>query len=300
MLKMAHHTHELTKSPRLCLAGGVALNCVANGRILRESPFKEIFIQPAAGDAGGAYGVASFLSHAIFREPRTPGWDQSFWGPEYSDKEVREVLEKEGAVYQYFANGALTKEVAHRLAQGKVIGWVRGRMEFGPRALGHRSILADPRDPKMKDTVNLKIKFRESFRPFAPIVTKEKCSEFFELSKESPFMLLVAQVREDRRVIPSVTHVDGSARIQTVSREADPVFYELIHEFEKETGVSVLINTSFNVRGEPIVCTPQDAWRCFMRTKMDSLIINGFLLDKEKQTRQEEPPEAWLRKIPAD
>lgn len=300
MLRMARHTYEITRSPHLCLAGGVALNCVANGRILREGPFREIFIQPAAGDAGGSYGVASFVSHGIFREPRVPKWEQAFWGPEFSDEEVKSLLDQKGAVYQELSNGALGREVAERLANGKVVGWVHGRMEFGPRALGHRSILADPRDPKMKDIVNLKIKFRESFRPFAPAVLSDKTSDYFELDRESPYMLLVAPVQQNKRVIPSVTHVDGSARIQTLSRDSDPVFYDLVNEFNRLSGVPVVINTSFNVRGEPIVCTPEDAWRCFMRTKMDTLVINRFMMDKEKQTRKEEPPEAWLKKIPAD
>ncbi len=300
MLLLAKRAYEITGKSKLCLSGGVALNCVANGRILREGSFKEVFIQPAAGDAGGAYGVASFLSHSIFKEPRVEGWNQAFWGPEYTNDEIRILLNQEGAVYTEFKNGELIKEIAKRLADGKVVGWVEGRMEFGPRALGHRSILADPRDPKMKDTVNLKIKFRESFRPFAPAVLEEKCSEYFELNQKSPFMLLVASVKNDKRVIPSVTHVDGSARVQTVGRDSDPVFHGLIEEFYKLTGVPVLINTSFNVRGEPIVCNPEDAWLCFMRTKMDTLVINGFVLDKECQTIPEETPENWLKKIPMD
>ncbi len=300
MLRMARHTYEITKCPNLCLAGGVALNCVANGRILREGPFRDIFVQPASGDAGGAYGVASFVSHALFREPRVPSWEHAFWGPEYSDHEVKHTLDQAGAVYTQLSDGDLVKEVARKIEQGKVVGWVQGRMEFGPRALGHRSILADPRDPKMKDTVNLKIKFRETFRPFAPTVLEEKCTDYFELNQKSPYMLLVAPVRENKRVIPSVTHVDGSARIQTISREADPDFHNLIDEFGRLSGVPVVINTSFNVRGEPIVCTPGDAWRCFMRTRMDCLVINHFVLDKEKQTRKEEPPESWLKKIPPD
>lgn len=300
MLRMARRACQFTQSSRLCLAGGVALNCVANGRILREGPFREIFIQPAAGDAGGAYGIASLLAHSVFGEARTPRWEQAFFGPEYASHEVRQVLESEGAVYQALSEEELIREVTRRLVEGKVVGWVRGRMELGPRALGHRSILADPRDPKMRETLNLKIKFRETFRPFAPLVVEERCSEFFELNQESPYMLLVAPVRKERQMIPSVTHVDGSARIQTLKRETDPVLYKLIESFGRETGVPVLINTSFNVRGEPIVCTPQDAWRCFLRTKMDCLVINEFLLDKDRQTHKEEPPEAWLRQIPPD
>lgn len=300
MLRMARRAYELVKSPYLCLAGGVALNCVSNGRVLREGPFKELFIQPAAGDAGGAYGVASFISHALFREPRTERWDTAFTGPAFVEEEIRKVLDREGAVYEEFNRGELLKIVARKIAEGRVIGWVQDRMEFGPRALGHRSILADPRDPKMKDTVNLKIKFRETFRPFAPAVIEEECPNYFQLNQESPFMLLVAPVREDRRVIPSVTHVDGSARVQTINRRQDPFFYDLIQEFKQQTGVPVIINTSFNVRGEPIVCTPEEAWRCFMRTQMDNLVMGPFLLDKGKQTRQEEPPEAWLKQIPPD
>ncbi len=300
MLRMARHAYELTKSRRLCLAGGVALNCVSNGRILRDGPFKEIFIQPAAGDAGGAYGVASFISHALLREPRAPRWEHAFIGPGFSDEEIQRLLDREGAVYERFENGGLIPAVARKIAEGKVVGWVQGRMEFGPRALGHRSILADPRDPKMKDTVNLKIKFRETFRPFAPAVLEEECPNYFQLKEESPFMLLVAPVREDRRVIPSVTHVDGSARIQTINKNQDGLFYDLIQEFREQTGVPVMINTSFNVRGEPIVCTPEEAWRCFMRTKMDYLLMGPFLLDKSRQKRQEEPPEAWLKYIPPD
>lgn len=300
MLRMARRAYELTKSRRLCLAGGVALNCVSNGRILREGPFKEIFVQPAAGDAGGAYGVASFISHALFQEPRVSRWATAFTGPTFGSEEIRRVLNQEGAVYEELRDGELLKVVARKIAGGRVIGWVQDRMEFGPRALGHRSILADPRDPKMKDTVNLKIKFRETFRPFAPAILEEECPNYFQLSQESPFMLLVAPVREDRRVIPSVTHVDGSARIQTINRNQDQLFYDLIQEFKRLTGVPVVINTSFNVRGEPIVCTPEEAWRCFMRTQMDDLVIGPFLLEKGKQTRKEEPPEAWLKQIPPD
>lgn len=300
MLRIARHANDLINSPNLCLAGGVSLNCVSNGKILREGPFKEIFVQPAAGDAGGAYGVASFISHALFQEPRVPGWKTAFTGPAFSEGQIRSVLDREGAVYEQFKNGELLRVVARKIAEGRVVGWVQDRMEFGPRALGHRSILADPRDPKMKDTVNLKIKFRETFRPFAPAVLEEECPDYFQLNHESPYMLLVAPVREDRRVIPSVTHVDGSARVQTINRQQDALFYDLIQEFKKLTGIPVIINTSFNVRGEPIVCTPEEAWRCFMRTKMDDLVIGPFLMDKSKQTRKEEPPEAWLKSIPPD
>ena len=300
MLRMARHAHEITQSQYLCLAGGVALNCVSNGRIVREGPFKQIFIQPAAGDAGGSYGVASFISHALFREARPKRWEHAFWGPGFTNPQVRDLLAREGAVCEELEDNKLLEIVAKKISEGRVIGWVQGRMEFGPRALGHRSILADPRDPKMKDKVNLKIKFRETFRPFAPAVPEEECANYFELNQDSPFMLLVAQVQSDHRVIPSVTHVDSSARVQTINQEQDPLFYHLIREVEKHTGVPVIINTSFNVRGEPIVCTPKEAWRCFMRTQMDDLVIGPFLLEKEKQIRKEEPPEAWLKYIPPD
>ncbi len=300
MLRIARHAHEVTHLPRLCLAGGVALNCVSNGKILREGPFKEIFVQPAAGDAGGAYGVASFISHALLREPRVMRWEHAYTGPTYLEDQIRDVLNREGAVYNRMVNGKLPEIVAKKIAEGQVIGWFQGGAEFGPRALGHRSILADPRDPQMKDKVNLKIKFRETFRPFAPVVLEEECPDYFQLSQESPFMLLVAPVREDRRAIPSVTHVDGSARVQTINRKQDPLFYDLISEFKKLTGIPVIINTSFNVRGEPIVGSPEDAWRCFMRTKMDCLVMGPFLLEKTKQTRKEEPPAEWLKQIPPD
>lgn len=300
MIRLAHHAYDVTRSPRLCLAGGVALNCVSNGKILKEGPFKEIFIQPAAGDAGGAYGVASFISHALFREPRTPRWEHAFWGPSFEENEIQTVLENAGAVYERLEQGELIRVVVEQIKQGRVVGWVQDGLEFGPRALGHRSILADARDPEMKDTVNLKIKFRETFRPFAPAVLEEECSNFFNLDRDSPFMLLVAPVRQDRRTIPSVTHVDGSARIQTINENQDPLFYSLIKEFQRLTGVPAIINTSFNVRGEPIVCTPEDAWRCFMRTKMDSLVIGPFFLEKSRQIKKEEPPEVWLKKISPD
>lgn len=300
MLRMARYVYEKTKNPRLCLAGGVALNCVANGRILREGPFKEIFIQPAAGDAGGAYGIASFVSHALFREPRTEKWRHAYWGPEYLNEEIKILFNQYNAVYRELDSEELVSAVVRKLHQGKVVGWVQGRMEFGPRALGHRSILANPCDPQMKDKVNLKIKFRETFRPFAPVVASENCSDYFELNQESPFMLLVAKVRENKRVIPAVTHIDGSARIQTITSKEDPLFHNLLKSFERLSGVPILINTSFNVRGEPIVCTPEDAWNCFMRTKMDVLVINRFMLCKEEQTKLEVIPEAWLQTIPAD
>jgi carbamoyltransferase len=281
VLNMANTLHRSTGLNKLCMAGGVALNCVANGRIQRETPFKEIFIQPAAGDAGGAVGVASFIYHSILGHERTWTWPHAYLGPEYSTAEVRAFLDQQGVKYRELERAELLTTTARLIAEQNVVGWFQGRMEFGPRALGSRSILADARNPKNKDTVNMKIKFRESFRPFAPSVLAERAAEYFELDCDSPYMLLVAQVRPEKRVIPSVTHVDGSARIQTVRREENALYYDLIAEFDRQCGVPVIINTSFNVRGEPIVCTPEDAYRCFMRTHMDHLVIDRFVLDKK-------------------
>jgi len=299
MLKMASYLHRETRMENLCLAGGVALNCVANGRVLREGPFKGLFIQPAAGDAGGALGVAAYIYHCLLENPRGDAMDHAYLGPEYSETEIRSTLERHGASYQRLAQEELTREVAGLIEGQKVVGWFQGRMEFGPRALGNRSILADARNPKNKDVVNLKIKFRESFRPFAPSVLEERIAEYFEIDRPSPYMLLVASVREGKRVIPSVTHVDHSARIQSVSRRQNPLFHDLISEFERRTGVPVLINTSFNVRGEPIVCTPEDAYRCFMRTEMDCLVVGPYLLDKKEQPPLSEEVD-WREKFHLD
>jgi carbamoyltransferase len=282
VLRMCRSLYRETGLPNLCLAGGVALNCVANGKVLKETPFKEIFIQPAAGDAGGAIGVASYIYHSLLQHPRNFVMKHAFLGPHFTNDEVREYLIKNLVPFRECEREELLKRVARLIAEQNVIGWFQGRMEFGPRALGARSVLADARNPKNKDVVNLKIKYRESFRPFAPTVLREKCSDYFELDCPSPYMLLVAQVRKDKRHIPSVTHVDGSARIQTISREENDLFYDLLREFEKLTGCPVIINTSFNVRGEPIVCTPHDAFLCFMRTHMDYLIMGNFLLDKRE------------------
>ncbi len=282
MLRQARDLNKRTGLTKLCMAGGVALNCVANGRIVRETPFKEIFVQPAAGDAGGAVGVAAYIYHSVLGHDRTRVWQHAFLGPSFSSQEVREYLERQGQPYREHSREELLKETARLIDQQNVVGWFQGRMEFGPRALGNRSILADARNPANKDVVNLKIKFRESFRPFAPTVLAERSSEYFELDCPSPYMLLVAQVRPDKRHIPSVTHVDGSARIQTISREENPLYYDLVKEFEKLTGCPVIINTSFNVRGEPIVCTPHDAYLCFMRTNMDYLVMDRFVLDKKE------------------
>jgi carbamoyltransferase len=313
MLRMVRAAHKETGLDRLCLAGGVALNCVGNGRILREGPFKEIWIQPAAGDAGGALGVAQLIWHRHCQQPRTaPGRDQmrgAYLGPEFSEAEIEAFLKEQGAVYERLPRAELFPRVAGILAGEKVVGWFNGRMEFGPRALGSRSILGDPRSPRMQAQMNIKIKFREGFRPFAPSVLRERVGDYFELDCDSPYMLLVAPVREERRIaltaeqeqlwgidllnipksdIPAVTHVDYSARVQTVSRDTNPDYYDLIKEFERQTGCGVVINTSFNVRGEPIVCTPQDAYRCFMRTHIDVLVLGSIVLEKAKQPKWEE------------
>jgi carbamoyltransferase len=283
VLRMARYIHRETGLPSLCMAGGVALNCVANGRIIRETPFKNLFVQPAAGDAGGAVGVAHWLYNTIEKQPRGPAWTHAYMGPAFGEDEIGQYLDSAGAKYRKLPEGDLTRETARLISQGNVVGWFQGRMEFGPRALGGRSILADPRDPKMRDTLNMKIKFREGFRPFAPSVLADKASQWFDIDCDSPYMLLVAQVREGKRTIPSVTHVDNSARLQTVRREDSPLYYDVIAEFEKLTGVPVVINTSFNVRGEPIVCTPHDAYLCFMRTNMDHLVVGPYLLEKKDQ-----------------
>ncbi|MGI8905455.1 MAG: carbamoyltransferase family protein [Candidatus Sumerlaeaceae bacterium] len=288
MLAMASHVRRETGMTKLCLAGGVALNCVANAEVLRKAGFDDLWIQPAAGDAGGAIGAAFYLWNSVLKNGRKYTMQHVYLGPEFSADEIRDYLNSAGAVYVEKSKEHLVHEVAGLLEKGKVIGWHQGRMEFGPRALGARSILADPRDPGMKDKLNRAIKFREGFRPFAPSVTIEAANDWFELNingsvHDSPYMLLVADVREGRRQIPSVTHVDNSARLQTVTRETSPLYHALIEEFGCRTGVPVLINTSFNVRGEPIVCTPEDAYRCFMRTNMDALALGPFLLRKEEQ-----------------
>jgi carbamoyltransferase len=283
VLRMARHLHQETGLARLCMAGGVALNCVANGRVIRETPMKELWVQPAAGDAGGAVGVAHYLYNTIHKRPRASAWSHAYLGPEFSDAECARFLDGAGAKYETLPDVELVARTAKLISENNVIGWFQGRMEFGPRALGARSILADPRDPKMRDTLNMKIKFREGFRPFAPSVLLDKASDWFEIDCDSPYMLLVAQVREGKRTIPSVTHVDNSARLQTVTRAEAPLYYDLIREFERLTGVPIVINTSFNVRGEPIVCTPRDAYLCFMRTNMDYLVLGHHLLDKKQQ-----------------
>ncbi len=308
MLNAARHVHAQTGSTNLCLAGGVALNCVGNGRILREGPFENIWIQPAAGDAGGAVGAALYVWHQLLDKPRTvqpvDSMSGSLLGPQYSDDDINFFLDGRGARYTHYTDDrSLNDAVADLMAREAVVGWFSGRMEFGPRALGARSIIGDARSPKLQSTMNLKIKFRESFRPFAPVVLKERVADYFDMAPEtdSPYMLLVAPVRDDRRTkingeqrgldklktlrseIPAVTHVDYSARVQTVDGERHGRFYELVKTFERKTGCPVIINTSFNVRGEPIVCTPEQAYRCFMSTNMDVLVLERFVLIKSEQ-----------------
>jgi carbamoyltransferase len=307
MLRLARTLHRETGRRHLCLAGGVALNCVGNGRILREGPFDDLWIQPAAGDAGGAVGAALAAWHGIRGAPRRAAGDAmrgSFLGPSFGDDEIERMLAARGARYERVEDQTLCERVAEALAKGQVVGWFQGRMEFGPRALGARSILGDPRSPQMQSVLNLKIKFRESFRPFAPAVLRERAAEYFDLAIDSPYMLLIVQVAErqrksvrqdqqalagldrlqlDRSTIPAVTHVDYSARVQTVDPETNPRFYRLLRAFDSLTGCPVLANTSFNVRGEPIVCTPDDAYRCFMRTGMDWLVVERYILDKRLQ-----------------
>ncbi len=307
-LRMARQLHAQTGLKNLCLAGGVALNCVGNGRLLREGPFENIWIQPAAGDAGGALGAALFVWHQLLEKPRVPGARDSqhgsLLGPDFAASEIEATLRGAGAVFRRAADeAALCEETARLIADGKVVGWVQGRMEYGPRALGGRSILGDARRAEMQSTMNRKIKFRESFRPFAPVVLAEHAADHFALPRgvESPYMLLVAPVREERRratvgataglarvnevrsELPAITHVDYSARIQTVDTERHPRFRRLLEAFQRATGCPAMINTSFNVRSEPIVCTPADAYRCFMATDMDALVIGDFILRKEEQ-----------------
>jgi carbamoyltransferase len=342
MLKMTAFAHRETGMRDLCLAGGVALNCVGNGRLLREGPFEQIWIQPAAGDAGGAAGVALALWHRHLGKPRvsaesdgtwerpstvrgrTPrfadGMSGSFLGPRSTDEEVAAFVSARGCRARRSERATLADEIAALLADEKVVGLVQGRMEFGPRALGGRSILGDARSPKMQQIMNLKIKFRESFRPFAPAVLREHVAEWFELDVDSPYMLLVAGVQPSRRLaappeardlwgidqlnvprstVPAITHVDYSARVQTVRRDTNPLYYDIIEAFYRRTGCPVIVNTSFNVRGEPIVCTPEDAYRCFMRTNMDALVLESFILNKGDQTPLQED-DSWRKEFVLD
>ena len=308
MLKIAHHVHKTTDNDYLCLAGGVALNCVSNGRLEREGPFKNIWIQPAAGDAGGAVGAALALWHSHYQQPVVDEKDNvhdsmagSYLGPRFSNESIKEYLESHSIPYHFHEDEEFFPLLAQKINDAKVVGWFQGRMEFGPRALGGRSIIGDPRNTEMQSTMNLKIKYRESFRPFAPSVLAEDVSEYFDQHTPSPYMLIVAQVaakllkpvektrkglerlKQIRSTLPAITHVDNSARIQTVHQETNPRYYQILKAFKDLTGCAVLINTSFNVRGEPIVATPEDAFRCFMRTEMDVLVLENFILYKEEQ-----------------
>jgi len=311
MLRMSRNAHRITGAKKLCLAGGVALNCVGNGRILRQGPFEDIWIQPASGDAGGALGAAllvwhKYLGNRRLTDERSDRQQSSFLGPEYKNEEIEVFLKSEGVPYRRLSYAEIVDITSDLIIEGKVIGWFQGKLEFGPRALGARSIIGDARDQKMQSRMNLKIKYRESFRPFAPTVLKENTLEWFELEKESPYMLLTAFVKEDKRTasdkkdlsgfdklkikrsqIPAVTHVDYSARVQTIRRKDHNLYYDMINAFYRKTGCPVIINTSFNVRGEPLVCTPQDAYKCFMRTEMDYLVMGCFLLDKKEQKPME-------------
>ncbi|NOX90038.1 MAG: carbamoyltransferase [Calditrichaeota bacterium] len=309
VLRMAKHAKQISGEKHLCLAGGVALNCVANAKLLKSGLFDDLWIQPAAGDAGGALGAAYLVRHHYLKHPRivkgkNDRQKNSYLGPSFSDREIQSFLDEAGARYELLNERELIEQAAQHLSEGKVVGWFQGRLEFGPRALGNRSILGDPRKAEMQQIMNLKIKFRESFRPFAPSVLEEDASEWFEIDRPSPYMLLVADVHPDKRlngidpkgelqgldrlkiqrsVIPAVTHVDYSARLQTVNQNSNPLFYRLLKSFKEKTDCPVLINTSFNVRGEPIVATPQDAYSCFLRTQMDILILGRFLLKRESQ-----------------
>jgi carbamoyltransferase len=309
MLKLARSAAAQTGSKNLCLAGGVALNCVANGKLLRDGSFDNIWIQPAAGDAGGALGAALSAYHGFLGKPRSPctGGDRmlgSYLGPAYEQQDIEARLGGAGAVFEVMDDDALLAACAQDLAEGRALGWFQGRMEFGPRALGGRSILGDPRSPTMQSALNLKVKYRESFRPFAPSVLREYVADWFEIDRDSPYMLLVAGIKASRRIkmteeqqslfgieklnvprseIPAVTHVDYSARIQTVHAETNPRYHRLLAEFERRTGCPVLVNTSFNVRGEPIVCTPEDAFRCFMGSEIEALAVGNCYLRKQAQ-----------------
>ena len=325
VLKMGNHVYKETGQKYLVLAGGVALNCVANGKLLREGPFENIWIQPAAGDAGGALGAAlvgwyCYLGNSRIADDKTDSQYGSYLGPAFSDEDIQSFIQSSNLSARRLNDDELIKTVSKLIAEEKVIGWFDGRMEFGPRALGARTIIGDARSPKMQATMNIKIKFREGFRPFAPSVLYEKVSEYFEFDKESPYMLQVADVRKERRIkmseeeeklwgiqklnivrsdIPAITHVDYSARLQTVHKETNPRYHKLISQFEKDTGCAVIINTSFNVRGEPIVCTPEDAYKCFMRTNMDYLVLGNYLLSREEQKPLEKDTD-WKKEFALD
>jgi len=324
VMRLARTLHAETGQENLCLAGGVALNCVANGRILREGPFTDLWIQPAAGDAGGAIGAAAVAWYEGAGGQRTVNGKDAmkgaYLGPSFGADEIRQHLDEAGAKYMELEISELMEKVAAMLAEEYVVGWFQGRMEFGPRALGNRSIIGDPRSTKMQTVMNLKIKYRESFRPFAPSVLVERISDYFSQESPSPYMLIVAPVREELRIpltedqkklfgieklklkrseLPAITHVDYSARVQTVHSDTNPRYHQLLKAFERKTGCGVLVNTSFNVRGEPIVCTPEDAYRCFMRTEMDYLVIENFFLDKIDQPEREKD-DSWKNEFQLD
>lgn len=325
MLRLSRSLHQETGIEHMCLAGGVALNCVGNGRILREGPFKGLWIQPAAGDAGGALGAALSVWYQMENKPRRVDGKHdamrgSYLGPSFSNEEIEVFLKSKNAPYVRLGERELYRKVADDLAQEKVVGWLQGRMEFGPRALGGRSILGDARSAKMQSVMNLKIKYRESFRPFAPSVLRERVADYFDLHSDSPYMLIVAPVQERRRRpmsssqkglwgiellnvprsdIPAVTHLDYSARVQTIHEETNPRYYNLLKAFEAQTSYAVLVNTSFNVRGEPIVCTPEDAYRCFMRTEMDVLVLENCVLYKADQPKLEGDSD-WKKEFELD
>ncbi|MFC2161907.1 carbamoyltransferase [Acidobacteriota bacterium] len=325
MMRMARHIHQETGQKNLCLAGGVALNCVGNGKILREGAFENIWIQPAAGDAGGALGAALFVWHQYLENERIADGEKdfqqgSYLGPEFGNGSIKNYLELNKIPYSEIPQADIPEKIADLIDGQKVVGWFQGRMEFGPRALGNRSIIGDARSPDMQKKMNLKIKYRESFRPFAPSVIKESIQDYFEIDRESPFMLLVAPVRKDicremtldevelfgleklnivRSSIPAITHVDYSARLQTVNKEDNPLYHKMISKFHEKYGCGVIINTSFNVRGEPIVCKPEDAYKCFMRTEMDFLIIGNYLIDKNQQNPLEKDAE-WQKEFELD
>jgi carbamoyltransferase len=326
VLRLACTARQLTGSKYLVLAGGVALNCVANGKILRSGIFEDLWIQPAAGDAGGAVGAAYAIWHIHQGNERklngcADAMQGAYLGPEFSNKDIERTLRKHGAKARRYEDfRTLASDVAMKLREGNVVGWFQGRMEFGPRALGNRSILGDARNPEMQKKLNLKIKYREGFRPFAPSVLEEDIPEYFELDRPSPYMLLVAPVKEEKQIplpynyhdkplyerlyflrsdLPAITHIDYSARIQSVSRETNPRYWELINEFKKLTGYGVIVNTSFNVRGEPIVCNPEDAYRCFMRTEMDYLVLGDYVLDKKDQPALSEADD-WRKEFKLD
>jgi carbamoyltransferase len=324
--KMATHARRVTGERYLCLAGGVALNCVANGKLLRSGLYDDIWIQPAAGDAGGALGAALFVWHQLEGNPRATETRSdrmagAYLGPAFGDEEIAAWLDRHDRPYERHADGDLEEKVAELIAAQRVVGLFQGRMEFGPRALGNRSIVGDARSPRMQSVLNLKIKYRESFRPFAPSCLEERIGDFFAIDRPSPYMLLVAQVQKDRclspesgeaelpvieRVnqprsdVPAITHVDYSARIQSVAAQTNPRYHRIIKAFETLTGYGIIINTSFNVRGEPIVCTPEDAYRCFMRTEMDVLVMGNLVLEKERQPAWQEPDDDWRREFPLD